>query len=141
MALTLARRSTDLPLLLVIQGEAERVAKGHQRPLHRVGFGFLQCGFMSLAEVHVDAVTGAAALSDQRRPATCCDADANAGGVGDAPAGLLVPAYGALGLSNAADGDGLALPAVEAKDPVCLRDDLPAFNWVCTYLDQPWPEF
>ena len=97
--------------------------------------GLLDGGFMRLAQVHVDAVAGAASLSDQRRPATCCDGDANAGGVGDAPAGLLVPAYGALGLGNTADGDGLALPAVEAKDPVCLRDDLPAFQ-VC-HLPRP----
>ena len=30
-----------LPLLLVIQGEAKRIAKGHQRPFHRIGFGLL----------------------------------------------------------------------------------------------------
>ena len=85
---------------------------------------------MGLAEVHVDAMAGAASLPEQRRPASGRDGDANAGCVGDTPARLLVPAYGAFGLGDAADGDGLALPAVKAKDPVCLRDDLPAFQ-VC----------
>jgi len=83
---------------------------------------------MGLPQVDIDAVAGAAALSDQGRPAPGSDGDANAGGVGDTPARLLVPAYGALGLSNAADGDGLALPAVKAKDAVRLGDDLPAFE-------------
>jgi hypothetical protein len=76
------------------------------------------------------AVAGAAALSDQGKPATGSDGDANAGGVGDAPAGLLLSTDRALGLGNAADGDGLALPAVKAKDAVRLGDDLPAFQ-VC----------
>jgi hypothetical protein len=85
---------------------------------------------MGLAQIHVDAVAGAASLSDQGRPATGSDGDANAGGVSDAPAGLLLSTDRALGLSNAADGDGLALPAVKAKDAVRFRDDLPAFE-VC----------
>ena len=85
---------------------------------------------MGLAQIHVDAVAGAASLPDQRRPAPGRDGDANAGGVGDSPAGLLVPANGSFGLGNAADGDGLALPAVKAKDPVCLRDDLPTLEVV-----------
>ena len=83
---------------------------------------------MGLAQVDVDAVTGAAALPDQRRPAPGSDGDADSGGLGDAPAGLLVPAYGAFTLGDAADGDGLALPTVKAKDAVRLCDDLPAFQ-------------
>jgi len=115
MALALARRTTDLSLRLVIQGEAERVPESHQCSLHGIRLGFLEGGFMGLAQIHVDAVTGAAALSDQRRPSPGRDGDANAGGVGDPPARLLVPAYGAFGLGNAADGDGLPLPAVKSK--------------------------
>ena len=130
MALALARRTTDLSLRLVIQGEAERVPESHQCPLHGIRLGFLEGGFMGLAQIHVDAVTGAAALPDQRRPASGGDGDANAGGVGDAPAGLLLPTDRALTLGHAADGDGLPLPAVKAKDAVRLRDDLPAFQ-VC----------
>jgi hypothetical protein len=64
MALTLARRTTDLSLRLVIQGKPERVAKGHQRPLHGIRLGFLEGGFMGLAQIHVDAVAGSAALTD-----------------------------------------------------------------------------
>ena len=48
--------------------------------------------------------------------------------LGDTPAGLLVPADRAYALGNAAEGDGLVLPAVKAKDPVRLRDDLPTFE-------------
>ena len=83
---------------------------------------------MGLAQVHVDAMTGASALTNQWRKASGCDGDAYAGGVGDAPAGLLVPADGSFGLGNAADGDGLALPAIETKDAVGFRDYLPTFQ-------------
>jgi hypothetical protein len=61
----------DLPLLLVVERQAEGIPEGHQRPLHGVGFGFLEGGFMGLAQVGVDAVAGAAALADQRRLARC----------------------------------------------------------------------
>jgi hypothetical protein len=128
--LHLASCSADLPLLLVIEGKPERVPEGHQGSLHGIRLGLLDGGFMGLAQIHVDAVTSAAALPDQRRPAPGRDGDANAGGVGDAPARLLLSTDRALGLGNAADGDGLALPAVKAKDAVRLRDDLPAFQ-VC----------
>jgi hypothetical protein len=36
----------------------------------------------------------------------------------------------AFGLGDAADGDGLALPAIEAKNAVGFRDHLPAFEVV-----------
>ena len=85
---------------------------------------------MGLAQIHVDAVAGAASLPDQRSPSPGSDGDAHAGGVRDTPAGLLLPTDGPFGLGNAADGDGLALPAVKAKDADRLRDDLPAFQ-VC----------
>jgi len=85
---------------------------------------------MGLAQVHVDAVAGTAALTDQGCQATGGDGDADAGGVGDAPTGLLVSARAsgtdqAFGLGDAADGHGLALPAIEAKDAVGFRDHLP----------------
>ena len=88
---------------------------------------------MGLAQVGVDAVAGTGALADQGCKASGCDGDADAGGVGDAPAGLLVPARasgtdGAFCLGNAADGDGLALPAVKTKDPVGFRDYLPTLQ-------------
>ena len=54
------------PLLLVVERQAERVPEGHQRPLHGIGFGFLEGGFMGLAQVGVDAVAGTAALTDHR---------------------------------------------------------------------------
>jgi len=83
---------------------------------------------MGLAQVHVDAVTGTAALADQGRQAAGGDGDAHAGGVGHTPAGLLVPANRAFGLGDTADGHGLALPAVKAKDAVCFRDHLPSLQ-------------
>jgi hypothetical protein len=88
---------------------------------------------MGLAEVHVDAVAGAAALADEGRQATGGDSDTHTGGVGDAPARLLVSARAsgtdqAFGLGDAADGDGLALPAIETKDPVGFRDHLPTLE-------------
>ena len=127
---TLAPGAADLPLRLVVEGEAKRIPEGHQGPLHGIGLGFLEGGFMGLAQVHVDAVTGTAALANQGRQASGSDGDAHAGGVGDAPAGLLVSARASgtdqpFGLGHAADGDGLALPAIETKDAVGFRDHLP----------------
>ena len=55
------------------------------------------------------------AFAEKGRQASGGDGDANASGVGDAPAGLLVPADQPLGLGDAADGDGLTLPAIKAK--------------------------
>ena len=85
---------------------------------------------MGLAQVGVDAMAGASALPNQWSHASGCDGDAYAGGVGDTPAGLLVPACasgtdGSFCLGNAADGDGLALPAIETKDAVRFRNYLP----------------
>ena len=124
----LASCSADLPLLLVIEGKPERVPEGHQGSLHGIRLGLLDGGFMGLAQIHVDAVAGAASLSDQRRPATGSNGDANPGGVGDTPAGLLLPTDRALTLGHAADGDGLALPAVKAKDPIGLGDGDPSLH-------------
>jgi len=42
--------------LLVVEGKAEGVPEGHQRPLHGIGLGLLEGGFMGLAQVGVDAV-------------------------------------------------------------------------------------
>ncbi len=83
---------------------------------------------MGLTQVHVDAVAGAAALANQGCQASCGDGDAHTGGVGDAPTGLLISADQPLGLGDAADGDGLALPAVETKDAVGFRDHLPTLQ-------------
>ena len=80
---------------------------------------------MGLAQVDVDAVAGASALPNQWSHASGCDGDADAGGVGDAPTGLLVSTNQSLSLCNSANGDGLALPAVKTKDAVCFRDYLP----------------
>jgi hypothetical protein len=41
---------------------------------------------------------------------------------------LLISADGSFCLGNAADGDGLALPAVKAKDAVGFRDYLPTLQ-------------
>jgi hypothetical protein len=91
-AIAFTRSHGHLPLLLGIQGETEWVAKGHQRPLHGIGLGFLEGGLMGLAQISIDPMASAAALTDQGRPPTGSDGDANPDGVGDAPAGLLVPA-------------------------------------------------
>ena len=56
---------------------------------------------MGLAQIHVDAVAGTAALPNQGRQTSGGDGDAHAGGVGDAPAGLLLPADEPLGLADA----------------------------------------
>ena len=87
---------------------------------------------MSLAQIHIDAMTGASPFSDQGRQANGGDGDSHTRGVGDTPAGLLVPARAsgtdrAFGLGDAAHGDGLPLPAVKAKDPIGLRDSDPIF--------------
>jgi hypothetical protein len=101
--------------------------------LHRVGLGLLESGFMGLAQVHVDAVAGTAARANQGCQTTGGDGDAHTGGVSDAPARLLVPARvsgtdQSFGLGDAADGDGLPLPAVETKDAVGFRDRLPTLQ-------------
>jgi hypothetical protein len=103
--------------------------------LHGIGLGLLAGGPMGLAQIDADAVAGAAALADQGREATGGDGDAQAGGGGDAPARLLVSARAsgtdeAFGLGDTANGDGLPLPAVKAKDAVGFRDHLPAFEVV-----------
>ncbi len=85
---------------------------------------------MGLAQVGVDAVAGACALADQGRPGTGLNCDPHPGGVGDAPAGLLVPANQSLSLGNAPDGNGLPLPAIETKDAVGFRDYLPTLQVV-----------
>ena len=117
-----------MPLLLVIQGEAKRVPEGHQRPLHGVGLGLLESRFMRLAQIHVDAVAGTTSLADQGDQAAGRDRDAHAGGVCNAPARLLIASDEAFGLGDAADGDRLPLPAIEAKDAVRFRDHLPTLQ-------------
>jgi hypothetical protein len=76
---------------------------------------------MGLAQVGVDAVAGAAAF-----PNHLADADADSGGVDDASAGAVAAAEGALTFGDALHGDGFALPAVKANDPIGLSDRLPA---------------
>jgi hypothetical protein len=49
---------------------------------------------------------------------------------GDAPAGLLVPADGALAFSDTAQLDRFPLPAVKAKDSVRLLDGKPTLQIV-----------
>ena len=82
---------------------------------------------MGQAQVHIDAMAGAAALAYQgcRPTGLAAEADAHPGDVGDAPAGLLVPADGALAFGNAAQLDCFPLPAVKAKDPVRLLNGYP----------------
>jgi hypothetical protein len=85
---------------------------------------------MGLAQISVDAVAGTGALADERWQATGGHSDADASGVGDAPARPLLSANGALGLGHAADRDGLPLPAVKPKDAIGFRDQLPTFEVV-----------
>ena len=127
-ALMWRRGTGDLPLLLVVERQTKRIAKGHQRSFHRIGLGLLDGGLMGLAQVDVDAVASASAFPNQGRKTSGCDGDTYAGCVGDAPTRLLVPTNQSLSLCNAADGDGLALPAIETKDAVCFRDYLPTLQ-------------
>ena len=123
-----------LPLLLVVERQAERIPEGHQRPLHGVGFGLLEGGLMGLAQIDVDAVAGTAALANHwGLSGGATDGDAHPGGVGDTPAGPSFPAWapgtdGALGLVDAVDLDGFSLPAIEPEDPIGFRDHLPALQ-------------
>jgi hypothetical protein len=83
---------------------------------------------MGLAQVRINAVAGAAALPNQGCQPTGSDGDSNASGVGDAPTGLLIPADGAFGLGDTANGDRLPLPAVKAKDAVRLSHRKPSLD-------------
>ena len=87
---------------------------------------------MGQAEIGVDAMASAAPFSHQGGPSLGLAPQANAdpGDVGHAPAGLLVPANGALSFSNAAQLDRFALPAVKAKDPVRLANGEPTLQVV-----------
>jgi len=120
----------DLPLLLVVEREPEGIAKGHQGPFHRIGFCLLEGGFMGKAQIHVDAMAGAAALAYQGGGPTglAAQTDADPGDVGDPPAGLLVPADGALAFRDAAQLDRFPLPAIKAKDAVCLLNGYPSLQ-------------
>ena len=73
-------------------------------------------------------MASATALPDQGWGPTglVAEADSDPGDVGDSPAGLLLPANGALTFGNAAQLDRFALPAVKAKDPIRLADRYPA---------------
>ena len=82
---------------------------------------------MGQAQIDVDAMAGATAFPHQEvgPVALAAEADADPGDVGDPPAGLLLPADGALAFRDAAQLDRFALPAVKAKDAVCLLDRYP----------------
>ena len=82
LTMTLARRATDLPLLLVVERQTKGITKGHQRSLHGVGFGLLDGGLMGLAQVDIDAVAGAGAFPNQKSQVTGSDSDADPGGYG-----------------------------------------------------------
>ena len=85
---------------------------------------------MGQAQIHIDAMAGAAAFPHQGVGPTglATQTDADPGDVDDAPAALLVPADGALAFRNAAQLDRLALSAVKAKDPVRFTDRYPALQ-------------
>ena len=127
-SLTLPRCVADLTLRLVIKRQPEGIPKGHQRPLHGVGLRLLEGRLMGLPQIHVDAVAGTTAFTDQGRQPTSGDGDADAGGVGDAPTGLLISADGSFGLGDTADGNRLPLPAIEAKDAVRLGHGKPPLD-------------
>ncbi len=67
--------------MAVIQRESKPPPKGHQRPFHGVGFRLLDGGFVGLAEVHVDAVASAGALTDEQATGGGKHRDAHAGDV------------------------------------------------------------
>ena len=109
-----------LPLAFVVERQAKGIAKGDERPLHGIGFGFLERRFMGEAQIGVDAMASSCAFPDEGAMGPSGNGDAHTGDVGDAPAGPLAFADEALGLGNAAAGEGLALPAIKAKDAICL---------------------
>jgi len=83
---------------------------------------------MGQAEIGVDAMAGASALPDEGAMGPGGNGDAHAGDVGDAPAGPLAFADDALGLADAVAGEGLALPAIKAKDAIGLLEHHKAFE-------------
>jgi hypothetical protein len=86
---------------------------------------------MGLAQIHVDAVAGTAALPNQGHQAAGRDRDAHAGGVGDAPARLLIASDEAFGLGDTVDSDGLALTELfleECPQPVPVPRLLTTFE-------------
>ena len=83
---------------------------------------------MGLAQIGVDAMTGATALADHLGPCPLTDGDTDPGGVRDAPSGPGLTADGALGLVHAADLDGFPLPAIEPEDPIGFGDHLPTLQ-------------
>jgi len=124
----LSCRVSHLPLLLVVQGQAEGIPEGHQGTLHGVGFGLLESRFMGLTQVSIDAVAGTAALTDQWSPARNRHRDPHPGDVGHPPARAVVPADGALGLVHAANLDGFPLPAIEPENPIGFCDHQPTLQ-------------
>ncbi len=66
-------------------------------------------------------MAGAAAFPDD-----IANADADEGGVGDAPVDEVAAAEGTLALTKELYGDGFALPAIRAKDAVGFCNGLPS---------------
>ena len=107
-----------LPLAFVVERQAKGIAKGDERPLHGIGFGLLDGRFMGEAEIDVDAMASSCALADEQSLSTSGNGDAHPCDVGHPPAGPLALADEPLGLGNALAEEGLALPAIKAKDAV-----------------------
>ena len=110
-------------LFLVVQRKAKGIAERHQRPLHGVRLGFLDCAFVRQAKVNVDAMPRANAFARH-----ASDDYARFGDVGHAPAGFLFAANLARAFGNHADFDRLARPVAEAEYAVGFGYRVPAFD-------------
>src|SRR5262249_27677384 len=95
--------------------------EGHQRPLGGVGLGFLHRRLMRLARARPRAHTAAMAVAADQGLAGA-HPDPHLGDIGacGSPSPWSFP--------DAAQADGLAIPAVEAEHPIGLGDRIPALD-------------
>src|SRR6185437_3744233 len=75
----------DLGLRLVVEGQSQRAAEGHQRPFHTVCLTLFHCALMRCALVAVDARAVADALTDDAAAIGLVDSDPYLADVGYAP--------------------------------------------------------
>jgi hypothetical protein len=115
-------------LARVIELQAKGISKGDQGPFG--GFGFSGCDgrFMGQAEIGVDPMAGACAFPDEQAMGAGGNSDAHAGDVRHPPAGFAVVTDQAFDLDNTSGEEGLALPAIKAKDAVGRVEDDKAFE-------------
>jgi hypothetical protein len=77
--------------------------------------------------IQINAMAGTGALADQAA-FTGDHHNPHPGGVGHTPAAFAVPAHRPFVFRHAAGVQGEPVPAIKAKDPVCLSNHLPALQ-------------